>query len=86
MFYGAPEWQRGASALRERLTEREIDAAHPLVHFVELDAYTAAGGGIRRDLFADDDSGTCLTDAALLETLMRGKLDTLAEGVRTEGR
>jgi ParB family chromosome partitioning protein len=21
-FYGAPEWQRGASALRERLTER----------------------------------------------------------------
>ena len=84
-FYAAPEWQRSASALRERLTEREIDASHPLVHFIGIDAYTAAGGGIRRDLFADDDSGTYLTDAALLETLVRGKLDELAEGIRAEG-
>lgn len=84
-FYGAPEWQRGASALRERLTEREISASHPLVRFVGLDAYTAAGGGTRRDLFAEDDSGTYLTDAALLETVVRGKLDTLAEDVRAEG-
>ena len=37
-FYGAPEWQRGASALRDRLTEREITATHPLVRFVGLDA------------------------------------------------
>lgn len=35
-FYGAPEWQRGASTLRERLTEREIDATHPLVRFAGL--------------------------------------------------
>ncbi len=84
-FYGAPEWQRGASALRERLTEREIDATHPLVRFAGLDAYTAAGGGIRRDLFAEGDAGTYLTDAALLETLVRGKLDALAGDVRAEG-
>ena len=84
-FYGAPEWQRGASALRERLTEREIDATHPLVRFAGLDAYTAAGGGIRRDLFAEGDAGTYLTDAALLETLVRGKLDALAGNVRAEG-
>jgi len=84
-FYGAPEWQRGASALRERLTEREISASHPLVRFVGLDTYTAAGGGTRRDLFAEDDSGTYLTDAALLETLVRSKLDALAENVRAEG-
>ncbi|MCK4141970.1 ParB/RepB/Spo0J family partition protein [Ralstonia pseudosolanacearum] len=84
-FYGAPEWQRGASALRERLTEREIDATHSLVHFVGLDAYTAAGGGIRRDLFAEGDAGTYLADAALLETLVRSKLDELAEGIRSEG-
>ncbi|MHB9119007.1 MAG: ParB/RepB/Spo0J family partition protein [Burkholderiales bacterium] len=84
-FYGAPEWQRGASALRERLTEREIDATHPLVRFAGLDTYTAAGGGIRRDLFAEGDAGTYLTDAALLETLVRGKLDALAGDVRTEG-
>ena len=84
-FYGAPEWQRGASALRERLTEREIDATHPLVRFAGLDAYTAAGGGIRRDLFAEGDAGTYLTDATLLETLVRGKLDALAGDVRAEG-
>ena len=84
-YYGAPEWQRGASALRERLTEREINAAHPLVRFAGLDTYTAAGGGTRRDLFAEGDTGTYLTDAALLETLVRGKLDALAEGVRAEG-
>ncbi|CAG4926659.1 ParB/RepB/Spo0J family partition protein [Paraburkholderia gardini] len=84
-YYSAPEWQRGASALRERLTEREIDATHPVVRFVGLDTYTKAGGGLRRDLFADDDSGTYLTDAALLEALVRGKLDALAEDVRKEG-
>ncbi|AER56657.1 putative chromosome segregation protein [Pseudoxanthomonas spadix BD-a59] len=84
-FYGAPEWQRGASALRERLTEREIDATHPLVRFVGLDIYTAASGGIRRDLFAEGDAGTYLTDAALLETLVRGKLAVLTEDVRAEG-
>ncbi|MBI7801090.1 ParB N-terminal domain-containing protein [Pseudomonas aeruginosa] len=84
-FYGAPEWQRGASALRDRLTGREITATHPLVRFVGLDAYTALGGGIRRDLFAEGDAGTYLTDAALLETLVREKLDAQAEDVRAEG-
>ncbi|MBK1822276.1 ParB/RepB/Spo0J family partition protein [Burkholderia orbicola] len=84
-YYGAPEWQRGASALRDRLTEREITATHPLVRFVGLDAYTQAGGGIRRDLFAEGDAGTYLTDAALLETLLRGRLDAQAEDVRAEG-
>ncbi|HCF4374965.1 TPA: ParB/RepB/Spo0J family partition protein [Pseudomonas aeruginosa] len=84
-FYGAPEWQRGASALRDRLTEREINASHPLVRFVGLNAYTAAGGGLRRDLFAEGDAGTYLADAVLLETLVRGKLDAMAEDVRTEG-
>jgi len=84
-YYSAPEWQRNASALRERLTEREITATHPLVRFVGLDTYTTAGGGIRRDLFAEGDAGSYLTDAALLETLVRGKLDAQAEDVRAEG-
>ncbi len=85
-FYDAPNWQRNASALRERLTEREIDAQrHPLVRFVGLDAYEAAGGGVRRDLFADADQGIYLTDAALLEQLAQAKLASVAEGVRREG-
>jgi len=51
-FYDAPTWQRSPSALRERLTEREIDARrNPMVQFVGLEIYQAAGGGIWRDLF-----------------------------------
>jgi len=85
-FYDAPTWQRSPSALRERLTEREIDARrNPLVQFVGLDVYEAAGGGIRRDLFSDDDTGVYLTDAALLESLAQDKLDGIADAVRAEG-
>ncbi|MBH1755648.1 chromosome partitioning protein ParB [Stenotrophomonas maltophilia] len=85
-FYDAPTWQRQPSALRDRLTEREIDAyGHPLVRFVGLDTYEAAGGGIRRDLFAEGDAGVYLTDAALLERLAQDKLAGLAAEVKAEG-
>ncbi len=85
-FYDAPQWQRSPSALRERLTEREIDAhRHPLVRFVGLDVYEAAGGGIRRDLFAENDAGVYLLDAALLERLAQDKLAGLAAGGKAEG-
>ncbi len=85
-YYDAPQWQRQPSHLRERLTEREIDAyRHPLVRFVGLDAYEAAGGGIRRDLFAEGDAGVYLTDAALLERLAQDKLAGIAAEVKAEG-
>ncbi|HCI1651741.1 TPA: ParB/RepB/Spo0J family partition protein [Pseudomonas aeruginosa] len=84
-FYDAPTWQRQPSQLRQRLTERETDARHPLARFVGLDAYAAAGGGVRRDLFADDDSGTYFTDVALLERLAGEKLQAAAETIRAEG-
>ncbi|HCI4012295.1 TPA: ParB/RepB/Spo0J family partition protein [Pseudomonas aeruginosa] len=84
-FYDAPQWQRHPSHLRERLTEREIDAyRHPLVRFVGLDAYEQAGGGVRRDLFAEDDAGVYLTDAALLERLAQDKLAGIAATVCAE--
>ncbi|EPG2416034.1 MULTISPECIES: ParB/RepB/Spo0J family partition protein [Gammaproteobacteria] len=85
-FYDAPTWQRSPHNLRDRLTEREIDAyRHPLVRFVGLDAYEAAGGGTRRDLFAEADSGIYLTDATLLERLAQDKLASLAAEVKAEG-
>lgn len=85
-FYDAPTWQRQPSALRDRLTEREIDAyRHPLVRFVGLDSYETAGGGIRRDLFAEGDAGVYLTDAALLERLAQDKLAGIAAEVKAEG-
>ena len=85
-FYDAPTWQRSPHNLRERLTEREIDAyRHPLVRFVGLDTYEQAGGGVRRDLFAEGDAGVYLTDAALLERLAQDKLAGIAAEVGAEG-
>ncbi|WP_236235254.1 ParB/RepB/Spo0J family partition protein [Pseudomonas faucium] len=85
-FYDAPTWQRNPAQLRDRLTEREIDAyRHPLVRFVGLDTYEAAGGGIRRDLFAEGDAGVYLTDAALLERMAQDKLAGIAAEVKAEG-
>lgn len=85
-FYDAPTWQRSPRNLRDRLTEREIDAhRHPLVRFVGLDAYEGAGGGTRRDLFAEADSGVYLTDASLLERMAQDKLASLATEVKAEG-
>ncbi|WP_247392152.1 ParB/RepB/Spo0J family partition protein [Ralstonia pseudosolanacearum] len=85
-FYDAPTWQRHPSNLRERLTEREIDAyRHPLARFVGLDAYESAGGGVRRDLFAEGDAGVYLLDAALLERLAQDKLAGIAAEVKAEG-
>ncbi|EPW8697784.1 chromosome partitioning protein ParB, partial [Pseudomonas aeruginosa] len=53
--------------------------------FVGLIAYEAAGGGTRRDLFAEADSGVYLTDATLLERLAQDKLASLAAEVKAEG-
>lgn len=84
-FYESPQWQRSPQALREHLTEREIDATRDaLARFVGIEAYEAAGGGIRRDLFSDDTRGVFLTDASLLDSLARDKLAATADSVRAE--
>ncbi|MBC2729269.1 ParB/RepB/Spo0J family partition protein [Thiobacillus sp.] len=85
-FYESPQWQRSPQALREHLTEREIDATRDaLARFVGIEAYEAAGGGLRRDLFSNDTRGVFLTDASLLDSLARDKLATTADSVRAEG-
>ncbi|MDR0275564.1 MAG: ParB/Srx family N-terminal domain-containing protein [Burkholderiaceae bacterium] len=85
-YYDAPPYNRSPFALRERLTEREIDAyQHPMARFVGQPAYEAAGGSVRRDLFAEGDTGVYFSDAALLERLARDKLEDMAAPVRGEG-
>lgn len=85
-FYDAPQWQRSPQALREHLTEREIDATRDaLARFVGIEAYEDAGGGVRRDLFSDDTRGVFLSDAALLDALARDKLASAADSARAEG-
>jgi len=85
-FYDSPQWQRSPDALRDHLTQEEIDAGRdPVARFVGLETYEQAGGGTRRDLFADEHSGVFLADAVLLDTLARDKLAAVADEVRAEG-
>lgn len=85
-FFSAPEWQRDPSALRARLTEADVEASDdPVVKFVTAEAYEAAGGTLRRDLFADEGAGVYLADRELLDRLAAEKLAALAGEVRGEG-
>lgn len=85
-FYESPQWRRSPDALRDHLTSEEVDASRDAVaRFVGVEAYEQAGGGVRRDLFADERSGVFLTDSALVDALVRDKLTPTAEQVRAEG-
>ncbi|GKT00491.1 hypothetical protein AVKW3434_13900 [Acidovorax sp. SUPP3434] len=50
-----------------------------------IEVYEQAGGAVRRDLFADEQNGIFLTDAALLESLTKERLMPVAEQVQAEG-
>ena len=85
-FYESPQWQRSPEALRDHLTHEEIDANRDaLAKFVGVQVYEEAGGAVRRDLFADEQNGIILTDAALLESLTKDRLVPVAEQVQAEG-
>lgn len=79
------EWNRHPDVIRRALTEHEIAVDEPIARFVGIDAYTAAGGGIRRDLFAADENSGYITDAALLNRLADEKLKQKAERIKKEG-
>ncbi len=84
-WFDAQPWDKTPAALRRRLTVGEVEAAgSALVRFVGIEAYEAAGGVVRRDLF-DDEQSRFLSDPALLERLATEKLEALADTVREEG-
>src|SRR5580704_11344837 len=60
------EWNDDADTIRDALTENDIRASDKRARFVTVAAYEEAGGAVRRDLFAEDDDGVFLLDAALL--------------------
>src|SRR5579872_361220 len=76
--------QRHPDTLRHALTENEISAREPIARFVGLKAYTKAGGGIRRDLFSDENEGF-LTDTALVHDLATKKLQKQAKQLEADG-
>jgi len=79
-------WQRRPSELRAALTTAELDASeNPLARFVGLDAYEAAGGFVRRDLFSDDRNAGYIADAELLHRLATERLVELSQTIAAEG-
>ena len=79
-------WQKDdPQILRDQLTAEEITAEDRRVAFVSLEAYEAAGGSVRRDLFSKGDDGVFIDDVALLNGLVAAKLEETARTIRTEG-
>jgi ParB family chromosome partitioning protein len=82
---GLAEWQRdNPRSIREALTESDVPSHDRRVRFVGLEAYEAAGGAVRRDLF-ESEHGGFVQDIALLEALVRRKLEAIADAVKAEG-
>ena len=82
--YAALSYNRSPAHIRRLLTEHEAPADDRRARLVGVDAYTAAGGRLRRDLFAEDDGGW-FEDVALLDRLALERLTREAEQVREVG-
>jgi ParB family transcriptional regulator, chromosome partitioning protein len=54
--------------------------------FVMHLGYKQAGSAVRRDLFADEQNGIFLTDAALLESMAKDRLEPMIEQIQAKGR
>jgi ParB family transcriptional regulator, chromosome partitioning protein len=68
-----------------RLTAGEVEAARSgLARFVGIEAYEAAGGVVRRDLF-DSEHSRFLADPSLLQRLALEKLETTVAVLNGEG-
>ena len=84
VFEQLQPWQRNPDTIRRLLTHALIPATDRKVIFVGLDAYTAAGGTVKRDLFSEDRGGW-IADAALLERLVAERMEAAAATIRAEG-
>ncbi|MFD1983327.1 ParB/RepB/Spo0J family partition protein [Mesorhizobium newzealandense] len=77
-------WSRDPSNIRSFLTSAHVRGTDRLAQFVGIEAYEAAGGGVLRDLFADDGL-TFMTDRPLLVKLAGERLEAAAGEVRPLG-
>ena len=80
--YEALENWHGAGDIREMLTGEMAEATSKLARFVGLDAYHAAGGVSRADLFGDQ---VYLENPELLHRLAADKLDGVRRELEAEG-
>jgi ParB family transcriptional regulator, chromosome partitioning protein len=83
-WFDVPHWEQSAAAIRRRLTMGEVEAARSgLARFVGIEAYEAAGGVVKRDLF-DSEQSRFLSDPALLQRLATEKLEVAASALCEE--
>lgn len=75
-------WERQPDRLRDSLLSREITTDDAIADFVGLDAYSAAGGTVREDLFSDV---VVLEDSALVNRLANAKLKAKADELLADG-
>src|SRR6202049_520089 len=83
VFKSLQDWQKDdPHAIRSALTEKMIEASSKLARFVGLDAYTAAGGSSRADLFGEE---VYLEKPALVHKLAEAKLTGIRQELEAEG-
>ncbi|MGX1041583.1 ParB/RepB/Spo0J family partition protein [Bradyrhizobium diazoefficiens] len=70
--------------IRRMLTEGAVRASDKRALFIGVDAYTAAGGTVLRDLFQGDDGGW-MQDVALVDQMVADKLKAESETIAAEG-
>jgi ParB family chromosome partitioning protein len=85
-FQGIPSYLSDAQAakhVRTHLTDKEMSLRNePLARLVGVEAYQAAGGQVRSDLFNED---TYFADPALIRKLANDRVAELEPRVRSEG-
>ena len=77
-------YNRSAYQIRQLLTQDEVSTESPLAVFVGIEAYRAAGGSVRVDLFSEDGEAF-LQDGALLNRIALDKLEAQAALLRDAG-
>lgn len=83
VFKSLQDWQKeDPSAIRAALTEKLVEAGSKLALFVGMDAYLAAGGSTRADLFGEE---VYLEKPALLHRLAEDKLAQIRKELEAEG-
>ena len=72
-----------AFQIKRLLNKDRFQGFHPMVRYVSIDAYEAAGGTATRDLFADEDgTGIWIDNSNLIRELAAEKLEKTAERIR----
>lgn len=84
IWHSAPSYNRSAYNLRSMVLAAEVSAKDHRARFVGVEAYVAAGGTLRSDLFSDDDS-TYLEDVTLLDRLFAEKMEGEVARLTAEG-